>query len=230
MFNFITYIRTLKISGFTGDILLCRFDIEAWSDNFFELADINLPVYIKNSVIKRRAHYLTGRILVKILLNQIGITDFNLINGSGNEPLWPENIIGSLSHTENYAICAIDHLNNYTGIGVDIQKCISIETANKIWPLIMSTVEKELLITNVIEFPVLLTIVFSAKESLYKALYSQVKSFNYFNLLTITKLDFKNKKFVLELKCDLKNNYNYGDRFEGDFQYLENNIITFISY
>ena len=230
MANFINYIKKYKFEDFNGQILLCSFDLENWCDDLFNLHNIFFPENIKISISKRKAHYFAGRFLSKIILSKMGIIDFNLLSGTGNEPLWPKNIIGSLSHTENHAICAITLPIETTVIGIDIQEYISKVTANEIWSSIITSSEKEFLSMIKIDFPILLTLVFSAKESLLKALYPSVKYFFDFDSAKIIQFNFIEKTFTLELSKNLNHSYNCGRRFKGRFEYLENSIITFISY
>uniref|UniRef100_UPI0026F03213 4'-phosphopantetheinyl transferase family protein n=1 Tax=Lonsdalea britannica TaxID=1082704 RepID=UPI0026F03213 len=77
-------------------------------------------------------------------------------------------------------------------------------------------------------FSTLLTLAFSAKESLYKALYPQVKHYFDFLDVKLVTLDNVRHTFTLELLCDLSPDFPRGRRFSGTYQLREQDVITFI--
>jgi len=47
--------------------------------------------------------------------------------GSAREPVWPDGIVGSISHCEDIAIAVVAAADRYTGIGIDIEAVGSLE-------------------------------------------------------------------------------------------------------
>jgi enterobactin synthetase component D len=86
------------------------------------------------------------------------------------------------------------------------------------------------------DFNKVLTLAFSAKESLFKALYFSVKK--YFDFLDVTIISFQDKSsadnssllsLTLELNIDLNENIGKGRIFKIFYQWQDAGVLTFIS-
>lgn len=151
---------------------------------------------IKNSVEKRKKEFIAGRLLVKQSLKAFGIKNFALLSGDNREPIWPENIIGSISHSNVYICTAISDCNSYEGIGIDL------ETRGKVGEDLINYILTEneknwLKDLDENNQKNLHTIIFSAKESLYKCIFPLVHQFIDFQQVDIF-IDQQNK--IIEIK------------------------------
>ncbi|RLM24481.1 4'-phosphopantetheinyl transferase [Brenneria alni] len=214
---------------YSGFVARCYFRLPAYADELFTEAKIPFSDALERSVPKRRAEFLAGRYLAKQVLNKLGCADFVLNSGADRSPQWPENIVGSLSHNVDSVLCAA-HIRN-TGlccIGVDIEAFMSAERAQALWPGIVDDEEFHWLNAQDDEFRRLLTLNFSAKESLFKALYPQVK--HYFDFLDVrmVALDCVRQTFELELLTDLTPRFYAGRRFSGAYLKRPNDVTTFL--
>ncbi len=124
---------------------------------------------------KRRKELALGRITARHALKKFGyLQQTPLLKGSEGEVLWPEGIVGSISHSGKYALAAVSSQDNFKGIGLDIESITNkrpLKIFNRIlnkeefqWIYSDETVEDE-------KFIFALKI-FSAKEACYKAFYS----------------------------------------------------------
>ncbi|ECO8339960.1 4'-phosphopantetheinyl transferase superfamily protein [Salmonella enterica] len=215
---------------FPGCIILCQFDISAWDDVLFTRENIFLPMSIQTSVSKRRAHYFAGRVAAKSALSKIGIENFILLNGKHMEPLWPRNIVGSLSHSEKFAACAVHRSFRSSGVGIDVESVLSRESARDILDLVVGDRENELIYNSIFDCTMMLTLIFSAKESLFKALYPHVRYYFDFDVASVVAVDFFNKTFTLMLTRSLTPELLVGDIFTGYFRFIESEVITFIYF
>lgn len=120
---------------------------------------------LQRAVVKRKAEHLAGRLAAFYALQPHGIEH---IAGMGDrrQPLWPDGWRGSISHCGHSALATVAK----TPVGVDIEKIIEAEHCEEIAPGIIDALEREVLDACGLEFPLGLTLAFSAKESLYKAL------------------------------------------------------------
>ena len=128
-------------------------------------------VFIKDAVTKRRQEFIAGRLCAKRLLARFGIHDFPVLMGKNREPLWPPGIIGSISHADEYCGVAVARKTDVRSIGLDVERvrklsedvykriCTKQELA---W---IGSVPPDSRQMNA-------TLVFSAKECLYKCQYS----------------------------------------------------------
>jgi 4'-phosphopantetheinyl transferase EntD len=63
-----------------------------------------------------------GRAAAGQLLEEIGIVSpQGILKGSEGEPIWPEGCVGSISHSAGIAIAAAARTENFSGIGVDLE-------------------------------------------------------------------------------------------------------------
>ncbi|MGM3193393.1 4'-phosphopantetheinyl transferase family protein [Dickeya dadantii subsp. dieffenbachiae] len=215
---------------YPGHCARCHFDLSAYRDELFFRAGIPIPTEIARSVPKRRAEYLAGRYLAKAVLSRLGVNDYVLTSAADRSPQWPERIAGSLSHNVDSVLCAA-HQCRHDGscVGLDIETRMDVERANNLWPGIADEIEYDWLHShNPISFASMLTLSFSAKESLYKALYPQVKRYFDFLDVRMVGLDTVRQTFTLQLLTDLSPAYLAGRRFSGTYQLRENDITTFL--
>ncbi|KAA8998924.1 4'-phosphopantetheinyl transferase superfamily protein [Affinibrenneria salicis] len=227
--EWITWPQTGNLIPYPGLGARCRFHPAAWHDSLFNEAGIPCPGDMARAVIKRRAEFLAGRYLARLVLNRLGHPGVILSRAADRSPQWPSDIAGSLSHSAGYVICAAHRRQqDWSGVGLDIEMPVSEEQAATLWPGIVSEEECQWLRTQAITFDAGLTLCFSAKESLFKALYPAVE--HYFDFLDarICALDLRRHSFELELLTDLNATFSAGRRFSGIWQRWDDNIMTFI--
>lgn len=145
------------------------------SDPFRRLAT-RLPAELQQVAPKRRNEFLAGRYCASRALVMAGYT--SLIWPARNDdglPIWPPGWIGSISHTTDGAIAAVARSESCHVLGVDMERLIAPAHFDEIRTLVVQPGELELLVD--LSPAQALTLLFSAKEALYKALYPQVRQF-----------------------------------------------------
>ncbi|WP_337261829.1 MULTISPECIES: 4'-phosphopantetheinyl transferase family protein [unclassified Serratia (in: enterobacteria)] len=226
--SFITHVEFLTIADYSGPIARCRFSVAAYCDDMFPLAGFDFPEHLNAAVAKRRAEYLAGRYLARHALAKLGYRDFTLRRGEDRAPLWPQGIAGAISHNVDTALCAAHHENGLGGVGIDVETQMPAKRAEELWSGIVSVQEHEWLRQQPQAFEQLLTLVFSAKESLFKALYPQVRCYFDFLDARFTQLDMQQQTFELELLKTLTPQCHAGRRFSGHFLLQGDNVTTLI--
>lgn len=161
-----------------------RFDSEHFTPTLFSTLDIPCPSHLARAVDKRRAEYLVSRYGLQQALATFGVERFLLGNATDRAPLWPAGIVGSLSHSHQQ-VCALVTHDQEMLLGVDCEQIMSISAANEIQNMVINQQERELLAQIPIAFNVALTVVFSLKESLYKALYPRLKQWMDFSAVEV---------------------------------------------
>jgi enterobactin synthetase component D len=167
----------------------CEFHKELYSDKLYEILGIRFPESLRNSVIKRRAEFLAGRYCAIRSLQKIGIDNTTIEIGKHRNPLWPENIAGSISHCNTHAIAITSNVSSVLGVGIDIEDEVDKETVEKIQGQIVCENEISLISCNIGEKPLLFTLAFSIKESFFKAAYTAVGQFFAFDAVSIVEID-----------------------------------------
>lgn len=154
-------------------------------ENFFEqscpatacicapVADLQFPLfpeeteYILKCVSKRRREFIAGRSAVRLAMKKLGVPVVAIPRGEQNEPIWPESLTGSISHTNEVCLCVIGSKKRYSAIGVDIEDPKRIESS--LFPSIFSDTElKRLENFKDEELALHATALFSAKEAFFK--------------------------------------------------------------
>ncbi len=157
--------------------LAADFHLDAFQPSLFSLCGIHCPATIAAATRKRQAEYFAGRWLADRALNAFGIDRFTLLADAKRCPQWPEGLLGSISHGDDKALCVTASRQHYRAVGVDIQRRISAAAAAKLQQRILSPSEIQLLASSGLRHGDAVALCFSAKESIYKALYPIVQRY-----------------------------------------------------
>lgn len=226
-----TFIRNIEFftpDGYPGQVARCQFALAEYRDDSFPEAGFALPDHLARAVPKRRAEYLAGRVLARQLLAPLGFADFTLARGEDRAPQWPTGIAGALSHNSHTALCAVHPERGLGGVGLDVETLLSVARAEELWSAIVSPAERETLLGETLPFNELLTLTFSAKESLFKALYPQVRRYFDFLDARMVAVDAQRQTFELALLTTLTPHCCAGRRFAGRFWREGDDVTTFI--
>lgn len=126
---------------------------------------ITLPPALSDAVPKRRSEFLAGRLCAAHVLRQAGLPE--TVGQKGRAPVWPENVAGSITHSRNRAIAAL--APRHAAVGIDCEAMVSHDRAIQLCSAIFSEAEASHC-PPALPFAGFFTLVFSAKEALYKAL------------------------------------------------------------
>ncbi|GAA3246147.1 4'-phosphopantetheinyl transferase [Dactylosporangium siamense] len=74
-----------------------------------------------NAVAKRRAEFMTARRCAREALGRLGIGPVAIPSGPRREPLWPDGIVGTITHCAGYRAAAIARAGQLTTIGIDAE-------------------------------------------------------------------------------------------------------------
>jgi len=153
------------------------FKLELFDDAFFSQAAIHLPDTISRASSKRKAEYFCGRYLAALTLRHYGVEHFDVLADDKRCPQWPAGFVGSISHTDDFAACALAPSSELSALGIDCQAILSPAKAEKLWPKIIDRDEFDIIAASSVELNYGLSLCFSAKESIYKALYPFIRKF-----------------------------------------------------
>ena len=158
-------------------LILARgnFSLESYHPtNFADLA-VDFPASVEGAVVKRQAEYLAGRYLGRLSMQQSGL--FNpappqIGIGPLRAPTWPALVTGSITHHQ-YSACAVvltQPLATKNFVGVDIELWLSSQQAGEIAESIHNSDELHVLVRAGFTNAQATTLLFSAKEALFKAI------------------------------------------------------------
>lgn len=139
---------------------------------------------LTGAVTSRCAEHLAGRIAASEALRLSGVDNYIPGIGLHRAPCWPPGFTGSITHTGSIALATVmpDSHGLYCGTGLDCETILEAAGAQEIAAGIIGAAERERLQASTLPFPLALTLAFSAKESLFKALYRHVgRYFDFFS-------------------------------------------------
>jgi 4'-phosphopantetheinyl transferase EntD len=135
---------------------------------------------------KRLSDFSTGRYCAKMALEQLDIKDVIIPIGKDREPIWPEGIVGSISHCDSLTGAIVAKKTDHISLGLDIEEIGRVTP--DLWDLLFTENEKKYLSGLSDEESLLQsTVIFAVKEAFYK----------FQHPLTNTFLDFLEVEVVL---------------------------------
>ena len=147
---------------------------------------VSLPGSLEDAIDKRRREYLAGRISARRALAHLlggAASEGDVAADDDDVPLWPDGVVGSISHGAGFGFAAVAAADRYGGLGVDVERVVSPEQAGRLGARVLNEREMSLRQGSAggLTEAEMFTLVFSAKESAYKALfprYRQVLGFS----------------------------------------------------
>jgi 4'-phosphopantetheinyl transferase EntD len=123
--------------------------------------------FIAHCAEKRIDDFTRGRACAQRALRELGIEGFSLLAGKDREPLWPDSIVGSITHTGGYAAAVVARGVDIEGIGLDCELIASVD--EELWSRICTPAEQERLAQlPSVERGRQAALIFAAKEAFYK--------------------------------------------------------------
>lgn len=193
----------------------CHFDKSLFEDGTAARLGIILPSTLEGAVQKRKAEFIAGRYCARSALTQLGYNfDVTLAIGANRQPVWPEGFVGSITHSHGYASALAARREKVRALGLDSEAWIDQDRAENVSRQILTADEDHADHSHLFEsLQHHLTMVFSAKESLYKCLFPLVNRFFGFQAAVITPLSSglsATGKFRFELLEDLNAEFHTG--------------------
>lgn len=202
----------------------CEFNQELYQDFLFDTFGINCPETVKKSVIKRRSEYLAGRYCAKKALAKIQCFPTDIAIGKQREPVWPTGVIGTISHTTGLATAIVTKDPEVLGLGIDVEVTVDHDTMDKIGKHILPLEHFALLNQEGLKINEVFTLMFSVKESFYKAAYPRVQRYFDFGAVNVLSFDQKQKKITFRLTENLCEGLTIGQEFEGYYYQFSEEI------
>lgn len=137
---------------------------------------------------KRVKEFAAGRLCARRALAEFGLHDFPVCVARDRQPLWPQNLVGSITHTEGFCAAVVAERRRVLAIGIDCERvnhvnsevrdlvCVPTES---IWLASLRPNER----TRVG------ALLFAAKEAFYKCQYPLVGQWMDFHDLHVSPLE-----------------------------------------
>ncbi|ARU96205.1 4'-phosphopantetheinyl transferase family protein [Tatumella citrea] len=208
-------------------IACAAFDLQAFTPDLFATLRIPCPPAILRAARKRQAEYLASRWLVREIAALCDVPEFILTNDDDRAPCWPSAFTASLSHTAGLIFVLADTDKRIAGI--DVEHWMSQEVAEESSSILMDDTERQLIDSLSMPRAQATTLLFSLKESLYKALWPEVRQYIDFLQVRLLALDEQQQTATLQLEETLSAGYSRGARFQARFTLTSQCVFTWIN-
>lgn len=181
---------------------------------------------VRKAIARRRRQFAAGRACAHRALARLGVEHFSLLNGEDRAPIWPAGIIGTLTHTDHFAAVAVARADEVRALGLDVEPdeplnpdilhriCFEEERA---W---LATLPEE-------ESLRVAKLIFSAKESAYKAQYAITRTYLGFEAMQV-KVELEARTFEAAFTRDV-GPFTEGHVLAGRFVRAEGYLLTAVT-
>ena len=165
---------------FPDHISFCLLPIHSTSNQKLHPAEENY--FSQLSSVSRKEHYRSGRICAGEVLSKLGARGQPVLRDpQTREPLWPEGISGAITHSGNWAAAAAGKTSEVSGIGIDLED-LERQVDSRISRHVCIPEEQKWLQECGEDFlEQYLKIIFSAKESIFKAFFPYSRTYLHFH-------------------------------------------------
>ena len=206
-------------------ILVADFDVAHL--NFDRIADAgtSLPPDLHRAIPKRQAEFLAGRLLTKVALTTIGCQSEQVPRGPDRAPIWPDGISGSITHSKTRAAALVSRRCGDRP-GIDLEEMVKPTDLDTTFRHILTVRESDHLRSLPESDAITLaTLLFSAKETLFKSLYPTVGRFFGFDCAEMTTHP-ERKTVTLRLTKGLHSDLPEDKAFDIAFDIYSNQVLT----
>ena len=170
---------------------------------------------------KRRWEFVNGRKCARLAMEALGSIPAPVLSGEKDEPLWPDGIVGSITHSKNYVAAAIAPRSKILSIGLDSE--IDEPLPEKVLARIGN--DEEIRWVKAVKGNDLLhpgKLLFSAKEATYKAWYPIAQEWLGFQVAHVA-FDSRNQTFTTSISKS-----GPIEKLSGTFAIVQGVILTAI--
>jgi len=207
-------------------LVSCTFDPAHLAADDFQRAGIVPSASLQRSVAKRQAEYLAGRVCARAALQRLDGRDYVPGTHADRSPIWPAGIHGSITHGKGWAAAVVAADGACRGLGLDQEALLDDARAERLMGEILTPPERERLHRSQLGLTVTLT--FSLKESLFKALYPLTRQRFYFEHAEVLAWSADGHA-RLRLLTDLSPQWQHGAEVEGQFCSQDGHLLSLIS-
>jgi enterobactin synthetase component D len=155
-----------------------------------------LPQALRHATQKRQQEFLAGRWCAKQALQCLGAGSTHVAMAEDRAPVWPDGVVGSITHTGDFAAAAVAWAVDIAALGIDSEQIVDPAAARDIADVCMVDEPTLFNAAHDRSFCEFCTFVFSAKESVFKCLFPLMRKFLEFSDVRITSVDWNREYFT----------------------------------
>ncbi len=155
-----------------------------------------LPQALRHATRKRQREFLAGRWCAEQALRCLGAGSTHVARAEDRAPIWPDGVVGSITHSGDFAAAAVAWAADIAGLGIDSEQIIDPAAARDIADVCMVDEATLFSAARGRSFCEFCTFVFSAKEAVFKCLFPLTRKFLEFSDVRITSFDWNRNCFA----------------------------------
>lgn len=207
----------------------CSYYWQSYNSAYFGYYGIQQPTQLLHATEQRKCEFIAGRYCASQALKKfsdsppVGYTTQIPIQPN-RRPAWPEGFIGSISHSGTRAMAVIGSTAIYSGLGIDCEILLTDILAQQIVALVLHPQDHKFRWHRKLPFGEFVTLIFSAKESLFKALSPTIENIQGFHDFTISSVS--DSQISLRPSKRLSGNWSTTKEFSIDYIKTPEHIVT----
>jgi enterobactin synthetase component D len=175
----------------------------------------------------RKNEFILSRVCAHLSIYELtNELQYDFFKNEDRSPRWPLHLVGSLSHNQLGLATAISFKKDLLGVGIDL------ETRKRVNSKIASHIMTPYDLKSYASWAEadLYSLIFSAKESLFKAIYPLVNKFFGFEYAAVTSIDINKSTFNIKLIKEIESQYKIAvpSDYLGHFVFTDNYCFTII--
>jgi 4'-phosphopantetheinyl transferase EntD len=174
------------------------------------------------AVERRRREFAAGRAAARMAMADLGWLPASLPVAPDRRPVWPQGLIGSITHTASAALAAVAVCGPLRLLGLDLEKDRPLDAA--LWPTVLLSFERAWAGGQSEPGAAAMT-VFCAKEAAYKAQYPRSLQLFGFDAMSVAVAD---GAFTARFEVDAPP-FRAGDTLSGRLARAEGHILAAVS-
>ena len=185
-----------------------------------EIALIAIPLGLQKAVPRRQAQFQAGRYCAMRALEAIdsGFAGYEIRRAESGAPVWPDGVTGSITHTDDFAAAVVAPSAAAASVGIDTERIMSRAQAGQVAALVASEREIAEACRGGLSRLEAITLVFSAKESIFKCLHPITGRYFDFRDVRVDAVDSHSRTFTARLVQTLSPSFRAESTLQGGFE------------
>ncbi len=179
---------------------------------------------VARAVEKRRREFTAGRSCARRALDRLGCAGFPIVAGPRREPLWPPGVTGSITHCPGYCAAAVARQSDLRSLGIDAE--LSAPLPDGVAEMVCT--EDEQRWAAGLPGGHWTTLIFSAKESVYKAWYPLARRWLDYKDAELT-IDPDRGRFTARILLPVEPDVFPWNPLEGRFALSDERVFTAVT-
>ena len=174
---------------------------------------------------RRRLGFVAGRLCAELALREASGALGRVGRDVDGAPAWPPGWCGSIAHDHRLAIAVVAPRASARSLGIDVERRVDASARAAIEQVCSTPAEQRAIEASAAPED-LATLVFSAKEAYYKAVFPTIRSFVDFHEVQVAHVDWAGQRFLVQPCTPRLFDGVALPALHGRFQWLGDDLVT----